>query len=270
MLQNTYKQNIEATLNDMRMLNKYGIGYAKLALTYNIDKKTIQKYLGKSQLKADTTNTHRLTYRADLFNEIYYYMDIMRVKKYSLLAHNYGTMKNFPLLVAIADTSGKIVFSSLIDFGSEKGLIYFKEIVSAKLDKSKVIHVDIYSKELFRELETLGFKVCYVCKKQRMEIYKTQHKTAYTPFYQQIEHNFGNIQRYFRSIYQQLKEEGINLNELDIDSSKRLMSAIISIAWDNNKTELLSFLEWIHNPIVLVNYQIVKDIKIEKYIEVKS
>jgi hypothetical protein len=240
MTQQTQQTQLRDTLAPLEFqtllseLNLRGVGYLKLAESLHIGKKTIYDLIGASVLKVDETNKKRKAYNTHLFSEIEYYIDIARIKRNSLLSHNYDTLKNFPLLVAIADKLGRIVYYDLIDFGSETDLKYFLAVIAAKLNKSKVIHLDIYSEKLFNELEKLGFRVCYVSKKVRIELLKASNKAA-IPYYQQIEHNFANIQKYLRRLMLT-----VDLKGLDVATAKKLLEVTIQLYWFNNIIPLIT------------------------------
>jgi len=219
--------------SELKQLNYYGLGYTKLAKLYNMSISSIYNLIGASCLEVDKPNTKRRVYHVEYFSEIEYYVDISVLKQYPLTSHNYAKLTNFPLILAVADRRGKIVYYDLIDAKAECGYIYLAALLSAKLDKTKVIHLDIYSPRLFEELEKLGFKVCYVCKKQRLVLLGNDK----TPYYQQIEHNFSNIQKYHRRL---LKK--VNLREFDFNTAKKLLDAVIRIYWFNDVSALKAVL----------------------------
>lgn len=211
----------------LRQLNNLGYGYLKLSKLFGIGKQTIRDLIGNSCLEVDKTEIHTKGYNQHLFNEIYYYVDICRIKQHNLKSHNYGTLEKFPMLLAIADINGKIVYYNLIEAKSENGFSYLASLLSAKLDKSKVIHIDIYSPKLFKILEENNFKFCYVCKKERLKLLGNKDKT---PYYQQIEHNFSNIQKEFR----RLIKLGYKIKSLEIAEASILLEAVIQSYWFNN------------------------------------
>lgn len=213
---------------NIKKLNEYGIGILKLSKLFKKSTKTIQKILVKSNNLVDKRVIINKTYNEHIDDsQIQYYIDATSCKLKPLYTHDRETLYNFPKIYIIASKHGKIVDYYLTFKKSEYAFDYYQSVVKAKIPKGSIIHVDMYSTQLFSELEKKGYIVVHKNKRVRQ-----------FPFYQQVEHLFSNIQKAIRRL-----SKKINLKELSKDLSESLVDSLIQLYHYNNYKP---YLEWIN------------------------
>lgn len=222
----------------IKLLNtNYGCSIDCLANWYKVRNSTIQAIVGSSALKyCEATEDKVMSYNSHLFLEAEYFADCSRFKQNDLTSHDYATLKNFPIVRLLVNTHNQIVNYQLAPFHSESGNDYLELILSANVDKSKVIHVDTSSKSVLEALTQLGYKVCYVSKKERLEIYaKAYPLVKMPPYLTVIEHWFGILAKQFRPLINPLE-----LRDLDNNNALVIADAVIQKAWFKNLEPIIN------------------------------
>lgn len=226
------KQKTEHT--NILLLNEWGIGIDKLAQIYHKSPNTIVKVLGgKSANKTNERNRKQRVYNEKIPDTmIDYFVDISRVKLRPLWTHDRHTLYNFPLMSFVADKNGKLVSFSLFNTKAEYGFLYEQTIIKAELPKGSIIHLDIYSPTIFKQIENRGYTIVH---KNKLNRDKIKGKTK--PYYQQVEHLFSNIQTAIRRIHKL-----IDLRKLQRDKAEQLLKALIFLYHKNQQYMYLEFI----------------------------
>jgi hypothetical protein len=190
---------------EIQTLNEYGIGISKLRQLYRTSPNTIQNILGTSCNNIDTVNTNALVYNSAIADSaINYFIDGTVAKLKPLWTHDRQRLSNFPNLFFIANSNGKLIEYMLFDSTHEYAFNYLQIVAKAQLPISSVIHVDIYSKWLFQQLESRGYVVCHKNKLSRD-----------FPFYHKVEHLFSNIQKAIRRFNRTVKVKELSKHDAD-------------------------------------------------------
>jgi len=233
------KQNLinnKYTVKDLILLN-HVLGKQTLRRCLKCSMEKVNKLIPKSHLKFDTKSKTSKHYNSHLFFNIDYYVDGTRYKLKSLKHHDYERLKNFPITFKIANKQGKLIYEKDFYDYTEIGKLYKDTIEMAKLPKGSIIHVDIYDTHLFEQLEYMGYKVCYVPKRKRMEILK-QHGKKQIPFLWQVEHLNKTIAKRIRLVHKL-----VNLKQLkDKKEIDALLFALRQTEYQDNMDYLLKWL----------------------------
>ena len=223
--------------NEIKTLNRIGVGIRVLSKAYHKSPKTIYKILGgKSSNNIDTKREHNRVYNAHLEPYIKYLFDVSAPKSHSTKSHHKETYKLFPQIVLCTDRRFNIVGYNL-EFGAENSLMYEKLFYDVKdrLEPSSVIHFDIYSPSLFKLVESYGFKACHIPKPLRTK-----------PYYNEVEHKFY-LQDQLRTIIKRLQKL-YNLDPYAIEPSraKELVESVIQLYWFYNPKYLVNYVAKLH------------------------
>ena len=226
---------METKLNEIKTLNKYGIGLPKLSEIYHVSTKTLVKYLN-SPNKQDKHNETNRVYKVELLDKCEYFADASLPHLKTVKQHDRDRLTNFPLIYFLANKQGKLIAYHLSRDIHENAHGYLELITNAQLPKGAVIHIDLYSTNLFKILESQGYRVCHVNKRLRVK----QHK-AKCPYFQQVEHLFSNVHKAIRRI-QDLSCFG-NLKQLPYEYALELTISLIELYHYNNQHNYLQFIE---------------------------
>jgi len=232
----------DKTKSEIKILNNCGIGVSKLRQVYHCSPNTIQEVLGKSANNKDIHKNINKVYNAHLISDIEYFVDSSQNKRRGLKTHDRKTLKNFPKMYFVANNKGKLISYYLEHAKSEYAFHYLQCIIKANLPKSTVIHVDIYSIWLFKQLESRGYKVCHINKRIRLD-------KLNIPYAQQVEHLFANIQTCVRRI------KAFDVTKLTRQQAEQV---VIGLIWLYHKNQQHRYLAIVNDIIALKNKVLVK------------
>jgi len=228
------------THQDLKLLNCV-LGKHTIRKCLGCSMRTVNNILGKSQLEFDTKSNISKHYNSELFFNIDYYVDGTRYKLKSLKAHDYQRLKNFPITLKIANRQGKLIYEKDNWDYTEIGKLYKDIIKEADIPKNCIIHVDLYDTHLFEQLEHLGYRVCYVPKRERIRLLKEHGKTQ-IPFLWQVEHLNKTIAKRLRLVH-----KIVNLKRLrQKQDILTLLNALRQVEYYNN---MIYLLEWLKSHI---------------------
>lgn len=224
------------TNSDIVSLNTDGhLGIMILSKCLHRSPNTIQKILGHSSLSLDVHQEINKVYNAQIpDSQIDYFIDGTQAKLRCLKTHDRGRLSNFPKVFIVANKNGNIVSYETFTSNSlnETSLEYDQTIIKAKLPKGSIIHVDIYSIQLFKLLEEKGFIPCHKNKRTRS-----------FPYYHQVEHLFSNYQKVIRRFKRSF------LTNLNKNEANDLTIALLNTYLYH---DLSHYLDYIKNKVVKV------------------